>query len=124
MIRQEIRARGHQNNISFFGFTGTPKNKTLELFGRKDANGHFQPYHTYTMEQSITEGFTLNVLSNYTTYERFFRINSSEDKQIQTGQARRKLFNFIDSHEYTIKNKASVIIDHFINVASREMWNF
>lgn len=121
MIRQEIRARGHQQNISFFGFTGTPKNKTLELFGRKDTNGHFHPFHTYTMEQSIAEGFTLNVLSNYTTYERFFQINSIEDKQIQTGQARRKLFNFVDSHEDTIQNKATVILDHFINIASREI---
>ena len=68
-IRQEIESRGKQDHISFFGFTGTPKNKTLELFGRRNEEGHFVPFHSYTMKQSISEGFTLDVLQNYTTYK-------------------------------------------------------
>ena len=77
LIRKEIESRGKQNHISFFGFTGTPKNKTLELFGRKNIDGHFVPFHYYTMKQSIHEGFTLDVLQNYTSYKRylkFFRV--------------------------------------------------
>ena len=71
-IRNEMKSRQKQNHISFFGFTGTPKNKTLELFGRKNEKGHYLPFHYYTMEQSIHEGFTLDVLQNYTTYKRYF----------------------------------------------------
>jgi type I restriction enzyme R subunit len=68
LIREEIESRGKQNHITFLGFTGTPKGKTLELFGRKTPEGTFVPFHSYTMKQSIHEGFTLDVLSNYTTY--------------------------------------------------------
>ena len=64
VIREEIRSRGKQKHVSFFGFTGTPKNKTLELFGRKNESGRFVSFHTYPMEQSIYEGFTLDVLQN------------------------------------------------------------
>ena len=73
MIREEIKNRGRQKHISFFGFTGTPKEKTLELFGTKQSNGEFEPFHVYSMYQSIHEGFTLNVLENYTTFKRFFK---------------------------------------------------
>ena len=66
VIRKEIESRGKQEHISFFGFTGTPKNKTLELFGRKNEDGHYVPFHSYSMKQSIQEGFTLDVLQNYT----------------------------------------------------------
>ena len=34
-VIQELRLRGRQPHISYFAFTATPKNKTLELFGRK-----------------------------------------------------------------------------------------
>ena len=36
-ILEEMEGRRMQDHISYFGFSGTPKNKTLELFGRKDA---------------------------------------------------------------------------------------
>ena len=72
LIEDEINSRGRQKHISFFGFTGTPKPKTLELFGSKSSDGSFIPFHTYTMFQSINEGFTLDVLRNYTTFKRYF----------------------------------------------------
>jgi type I restriction enzyme R subunit len=83
-IREEIRSRGKQKHISFFGFSGTPKNKTLELFGRKDENGNHVPFHSYTMKQSITECFTLDVLEYYTTYKQWFKLNKKveEDKEL------------------------------------------
>ncbi|HKL91527.1 MAG TPA: DEAD/DEAH box helicase family protein, partial [Allomuricauda sp.] len=77
LIRLEIESRGKQDHISFFGFTGTPKNKTLELFGRKNDMGQYVPFHTYSMKQSIHEGFTLDVLAHYTTYKRYFKLHQS-----------------------------------------------
>jgi len=113
-IREEIRSRGKQPHISFFGFTGTPKNKTLELFGRKGEDGKFRPFHTYSMKQSIFEGFTLDVLQHYTTYKRWFKVvQDGEDKELPEGKVKRELVNFVDSHTETISQKVGIILTHF-----------
>lgn len=116
-ILHEIQSRGKQKHISFFGFTGTPKNKTLELFGRKRADGMFEAFHYYTMKQSIYEGFTLDVIQNYTTYKRWFKVlqKSEEDKKLPESRATRALVNFVDSHEETIHRKVMIILDQFRN---------
>jgi type I restriction enzyme R subunit len=121
VIREEIRSRGKQKHISFFGFTGTPKNKTLELFGRKDENGNFVSFHSYTMKQSIYEGFTLDVLQNYTTYKRWFKLvqKDDEDVQLPEGKVKKELVNYVDSHEETISQKVGIILEHFINKTSK-----
>jgi type I restriction enzyme R subunit len=54
-------------NASYFAFTATPKNKTLEMFGEAlppDAEGKVKhrPFHSYTMKQAIEEKFILDVL--------------------------------------------------------------
>jgi type I restriction enzyme R subunit len=120
VIREEIKSRGHQNHVSFFGFTGTPKNKTLELFGRKNEDGHFVPFHSYTMKQSIYEGFTLDVLQNFTTYRRWFKLQQTgDDKQLPEGKVMRKVIDFVDSHPETIEQKVKVILHHFISKTSK-----
>ena len=121
IIREEIKSRGKQDNISFFGFTGTPKNKTLELFGRKDENGIYRSFHTYSMKQSISEGFTLDVLQNYTTYKRWFKLvqKNGEDQQLPEGKVKKEMINFVDSHTETISQKVSIILDQFINKTSK-----
>ena len=123
IIRREIESRGKQPHISFFGFTGTPKNKTLELFGRKNAEGHFVPFHSYSMKQSIAEGFTLDVLRHYTTYERYFKVlqTSEEDKEVPESKVKKELVRFVDSHPETITQKVSIILDHFITSASKKI---
>ena len=123
VIRLEISSRGKQDHISYFGFTGTPKNKTLELFGRKNSDGLFVPFHSYTMKQSIAEGFTLDVLQNYTTYKRYFKVlqTDDEDKEVPESQVKRELVQFVDSHEETIKQKVTIILDHFVDKASRKI---
>ncbi len=123
MIRKEIEARGRQEHISFFGFTGTPKNKTLELFGRKNEDGHFKPFHSYSMKQSIAEGFTLDVLQNYTTYKRYFKVlqTSEEDEEVPESKVKRELVSFVDSHEETIRQKVGIMLDHFVKNASRKI---
>ena len=121
VIRDEIRSRGKQKHVSFFGFTGTPKNKTLELFGRKDVNGNFVPFHSYSMKQSIFEGFTLDVLQNYTTYGRWFKLRQTdkEDVKLPEGKVKRELINFVDTKEETISQKVSIILEHFMNKTSK-----
>jgi type I restriction enzyme R subunit len=121
VIREEIRSRGKQKHVSFFGFTGTPKNKTLELFGRKDVNGNFVPFHSYSMKQSIFEGFTLDVLQNYTTYGRWFKLRQTdkEDVKLPEGKVKRELINFVDTKEETISQKVNIILEHFMNKTSK-----
>jgi type I restriction enzyme R subunit len=122
IIREEIRNRGRQKHVSFFGFTGTPKNKTLELFGRKNEDGHFIPFHTYTMKQSITEGFTKDVLKNFTTYRRWFKLQQTgDDKQLPEGKVMRQVINFVDTHPETIEHKVKIILQQFINKTSRSI---
>jgi type I restriction enzyme R subunit len=124
LIREEIESRGKQNHISFFGFTGTPKNKTMELFGRKTPKGTFVPFHSYTMKQSIHEGFTLDVLSNYTTYKRYFKVlqkEGKEDIELPEGKVKRELVNYVDTHPEVIRQKVSIILEHFVNKTSKEL---
>jgi type I restriction enzyme R subunit len=123
MLRQEIQSRGKQSHISFFGFTGTPKEKTLELFGTKTQDGKFVPFHIYSMYQSIHEGFTLDVLQNYTTYKRYFKVKQIKDGDIEvpTGKGKLELVRYVDSHEMTIRSKVQIMLDHWIDKGSKEI---
>ena len=123
MLRQEIRSRGKQKHISFFGFTGTPKEKTLELFGTKTPEGEFVPFHIYSMYQSIHEGFTLDVLQNYTTYKRYFKVKQTKDEDIKipTGKGKRELIRYVDSHKMTIRNKVQIMLDHWVSKGVKEI---
>ncbi len=69
-----MAARAESKNLSFFAFTATPKAKTLELFGHKGPDGLPHPFHLYSMQQAIEEGFILDVLKNYTPYKTAFRL--------------------------------------------------
>ena len=123
MLRQEIQSRGKQDHISFFGFTGTPKEKTLELFGTKTPKGQFVPFHLYSMYQSIHEGFTLDVLQNYTTYKRYFKVKQTKDGDIEipTGRGKKELVKYVDSHKMTIQNKVQIMLDHWVDKGSKEI---
>ena len=114
-IIAELERRRSREHISYFGFSGTPKNKTLELFGRKDADGTFVPFHVYSMEQSISEGFTLDVLQNYTTFKRYFQLVKSvqEDRAYDKGRTLRMLTNYVDLQPHSIETKTRIILEHF-----------
>ena len=122
-ILKQIISRGKQDHISYFGFSGTPKNKTLEIFGRKNQNGQFESFDTYSMEQSIYEGFTLDVLQNYTTYERYFKLNKKieEDKELPSSRVKKMLVSWVDIQPHTITEKSKIILEHFINNTSKKM---
>ena len=115
-ILSEIESRGKQKHISYFGFSGTPKNKTLELFGTNDGVG-FKPFDLYSMKQSIAEGFTLDVLKNYTTYKRYFKLDKSIKEDIELPESRVKslLTRWVDIHPHSISEKTQIILEHFIN---------
>ncbi|MFY7971612.1 MAG: type I restriction endonuclease subunit R, partial [Flavobacteriales bacterium] len=121
VIRRELESRGKQKHISFFGFTATPKPKTLEIFGRKNSEGKFVPFHVYSMRQSIAEGFTLDVLENYTTYKRYFKVQKTgeEDIELPEGKVKRELVNFVDTHPEVIRQKVAIILEHFVNKGSK-----
>jgi type I restriction enzyme, R subunit len=123
VIRREIEARGKQDHISFFGFTGTPKNKTLRLFGEKNEDGNYVPFHSYSMKQSIFEGFTLDVLEHYTTYRRMFKVyqKNKEDKELPESKAMSVLVDYVDSHREVVKQKVSIILNQFVGHTSKKI---
>ncbi|WP_440907533.1 type I restriction endonuclease subunit R [Candidatus Pelagibacter sp.] len=122
-LEEQIQTRGRQKHISFFGFTGTPKEKTLEIFGTKLPDNKFKPFHVYSMRQSIHEGYTLDVLQNYSTYKRYFKVKEVKEDaiEIDTAQGTKEIFNYVDSHQITIDNKVKIILDHFFNKSSKEI---
>ena len=115
-IIEEMERRRMQDHISYFGFSGTPKNKTLELFGQQDEDGKFIPFHVYSMRQSISEGFTLDVLQNYTTFKRYFQLvkRVPEDKEYEKARTLRALTNYVDLQSHSIETKTRIILEHFI----------
>ena len=123
LIMDEIITRGSQSHISYFGFSGTPKNKTLEIFGRKNDVGQFLPFDSYSMKQSIAEGFTLDVLQNYTTYQRYFKLNKKieEDKELPESRVKKMLVKFVDIHPHTITEKSKIILEHFNSHTSKKI---
>lgn len=116
-ILSAMQGRKMRGNASYFAFTATPKNTTLERFGVQQPDGSFKPFHLYSMKQAIEEGFILDVLANYTTYKSFYEIQKSiEDNPLfDTTKAQKKLRAFVERSQQTIDIKAEVMIDHFID---------
>lgn len=126
-INELIESRKMITNGSYFAFTATPKNKTLETFGVKsqetyiDEKGElkhkFYAFHVYSMKQAIEEEFILDVLKNYTTYNSFYKlIKAVEDNpEFDTKQAQKKLRAYVEGHEFAISEKAKIMTDHFHN---------
>ena len=126
-INAMMEGRKLQNNASYFAFTATPTNKTLETFGILvvdeygtpilNDKGELQhkPFHIYTMKQAIQEGFILDVLRNYTPIDSFYRLMKTveDDPMFDKKRAQKKLRNFVESDSYTIAKKAAMMVDHF-----------
>ncbi len=114
-VTREVRARGHLPNASYFAFTATPKKQTLELFGDKQPDGSFEAFSLYSMRQAIEEGFILDVLQNYTTYQTYWNLlkKIQDDPQYDTAKARKLLLAFVDLHEHTIHKKIEIMVEHF-----------
>lgn len=126
-INALMEGRKLLKNASYFAFTATPKNKTLETFGiplvdqygnpvlNEDGTQKFVPFHVYTMKQAIQEGFILDVLQNYTPIDSFYKLKKivEDDPMFDKKTAHKKLRSFVESDEYTVGKKAAMIIEHF-----------
>jgi len=103
-------------NASYFAFTATPKNKTLELFGAPVPGvvGR-RPFHVYTMKQAIQEGFILDVLAGYTPIDSYYKLVKTveDDPEFDARKATKKLRAYVEGHETAIRKKAEIMVDHF-----------
>ena len=119
IINGIIDGRKMVKNANYYAFTATPKNKTLQMFGepfeQPDGEIGHRPFHEYTMKQAIEEGFIMDVLKNYTTYNSYYKILKAikEDPEFDKKQALKKLRAFVESQPETIKQKAAIIVEHF-----------
>jgi len=122
-IEKSAAIRGKQSNISFFAFTATPKYKTLAVFGQKNSEGKPAPFHLYSMRQAIEEGFILDVLQNYTTYNLYFKLTKAieEDPKLNKKKAARAIGRFVSLHTYNLSQKTEIIIEHFHRVTSNKI---
>ena len=115
-ILEIMRRRKMRRNASYFAFTATPKNATLERFGQQTADGRFVPFHLYSMKQAIEEGFILDVIANYTTYQSYYEIEKSiaENPLFDSARAQKKLRAYVEGHKETIAVKAEIMVSHFM----------
>ena len=107
-------------NASYFAFTATPKNKTLEMFGEAlpaDGAGkvRHRPFHSYTMKQAIEEGFILDVLKTYTSVDSYYKLvaKTEADPEFDVKKAKKKLRKYVESHDHAIRLKAEIMVEHF-----------
>lgn len=120
-IIEVMKTRKMRGNASYFAFTATPKNVTLEKFGELQIDGSYVPFHLYSMKQAIEEGFILDVIANYTTYKSYYKIEKSIQKSLEdnplfdTTKAQSKLRSYVERHATTIETKSEIILEHFIN---------
>lgn len=122
-IEKSAQARGKQTNVSFFAFTATPKYKTLKVFGAKDEEGKPKPFHLYSMRQAIEEGFILDVLKNYTTYELYFKLTKAieEDPQLNKKKTAKAIGKYVSLHPHNLAQKTEIIIEHFRSIVSKKI---
>ena len=117
LLQAEMAGHLQPGNISYFAFTATPKAKTLELFGRPGEAGLPEPFHLYSMQQAIEEGFILDVLQNYTPYRLAWKLahNGKEydDDTVDRSDAMKSLVRWVRLHPYNIAQKVEVIVEHF-----------
>lgn len=119
-LAKRMAARKMLDNASYFAFTATPKNKTLEMFGEPlhpDADGKIKhrPFHSYTMKQAVDEGFILDVLKAYTPVDSYYKLvkKTDDDPEFDTKRAKKKLRRYVESHDHAIRLKAEIMVDHF-----------
>ena len=118
-INREMESRKLLSNASYFAFTATPKNKTLEIFGEPDPQPdgavRHGAFHSYTMKQAIQEGFILDVLAYYTPVASYYRLAKTveDDPEFDVKKAQKKLRRFVEGNDHAIRLKAEIMVDHF-----------
>ncbi len=124
LLAAQMAARANDSGITYVAFTATPKAKTLELFGRRpnsdlpaSADNLPAPFHVYSMQQAIEEGFILDVLQNYTSYSLAFKLANEgeefDEKSVERGEAMKGIMRWVKLHPYNIAQKVQVVVEHF-----------
>nr|MBA3738986.1 type I restriction endonuclease subunit R [Actinomycetota bacterium] len=116
LVEASAKARGRHANLSMFAFTATPKGKTVELFGEPlDQDGRHRPFHLYSMRQAIEEGFIMDVLEHYTTYDTYFRLARAGegDPEVSVREASKAIARYVTLHPSVMGQKAEVVVEHF-----------
>lgn len=118
-----LLSQGRHHNLSFFAFTATPKEKTIEMFGTKQPDGSFAPFHVYSMRQAIEEGFILDVLKNYMTYKTSYRIAKEieDNPELPKTEAVRAIARYQAFHPWVLRQKTEVMIEQFRSVTKKEI---
>jgi len=118
-INREMESRKILPNASYFAFTATPKNKTLEIFGdpdpQNDCTVRHHAFHTYSMKRAVQEGFILDVLRHYTPVKSYYKLAKTveDDPKFDVKKAHRKLRRYVESHDHAIRLKSEIMVDHF-----------
>lgn len=117
ILMNELASHGDHSNMSFFAFTATPKDKTLQIFGTKYPDGSYRPYHIYSMQQAIEEGFILDVLKNYMTYDMYYKIvkKATDDPEVKSSKGMKAIARYESLHPHNLSQKAAIMIEHFLN---------
>lgn len=119
-LMKKAEDRSKAANLSYFAFTATPKAKTLELFGTPeqiDGKTTYRPFHTYSMRQAIEEGFILDPLRNYVTYNTYWKLvnKNPDEKEVDPSKANPLLARHALTHDSTVSQHAQVIVEHFVS---------
>ena len=118
-INRVMESRKLLPNASYFAFTATPKNKTLEIFGapdpQPDGSVRHHAFHSYSMKQAIQEGFILDVLAHYTPVASYYRLAKTveDDPEFDARRAQKKLRRYVEGSDHAIRLKAEIMVDHF-----------
>jgi len=121
-IARRIESRRMLSNASYFAFTATPKNKTLELFGESVMVGDKKQFRspeelTYTTKQAIQEKFILDVVEHYTPFNSFYHVAKAveDDPDFDRVKALKKIRRYVESNDKAIRRKAEIMVDHFLS---------
>ena len=122
-IVKELISHGKHKNLSFFAFTATPKQKTLEMFGELQKDGTFRPFHVYSMRQAIEEGFIHDVLRNYMTYEICYKIakDTPDNPEFVETEARKAIKRYESFHSYTLQQQTAVMVETYRDNTARKI---
>ncbi len=122
-LLDELAVHGQHKNLSFFAFTATPKDKTLQMFGDKQADGKYRAFHIYSMQQAIEEGFILDVLKNYITYNHYFEIikKISDDPELDSNRGATAIRRFESLHPHNLAQKTVIMVEHFLSITRNKI---
>lgn len=120
---KELTSHGKHENLSFFAFTATPKPKTLQTFGEKQADGSYKASHVYSMRQAIEEGFILDVLKNYITYTTYYKIAKkvADDPEVVASKGAKAISRFESLHPHNLAQKTAIMVEHFREVTKTKI---